>query len=281
MKNSNITTSKSLAFTLLGLAVASNLDSAVAFGSQNTCAFTQNCVRIFEPPMAEAPCQDPSPFRKTTPGIQQFQPTQLLRQDSKQNLEEICPSYNGSEPLCCNDDQVQYLAYEFRQIDAVFGSDCSICAVNLKRMWCDFTCSPNQSQFVNPLAYYTTPDQFQNITIMDFYLNPTHAQAIYDSCSKVLIVQQANLTYFTAFFDFLGTDAYQMDVYYLNFKYTLDQSQSLNGEDYTCDQPVSPDGNFEGYTGCKNCTCDYCDRSCNSTDQVIINENTYFLQDIQ
>ena len=34
------------------------------------------------------------------------------------------------------------IANNFRSIDSVFGEDCSICAVNLKRMWCDYTCHP-------------------------------------------------------------------------------------------------------------------------------------------
>lgn len=35
----------------------------------------------------------------------------------------------------------------FIQIDTVFGLDCPICAVNLKRMWCEYSCSPNKANF--------------------------------------------------------------------------------------------------------------------------------------
>ncbi len=70
----------------------------------------------------------------------------------------ICPQYDPTQPLCCNDDQVEimckntednFIANNFRSIDLVFGNDCSICASNLKRMWCDYTCNPNKIEFGN------------------------------------------------------------------------------------------------------------------------------------
>jgi hypothetical protein len=43
--------------------------------------------------------------------------------------------------------QVMLLDANFIQIDTVFGLDCPVCAVNLKRMWCEYTCNPNKARF--------------------------------------------------------------------------------------------------------------------------------------
>jgi hypothetical protein len=49
----------------------------------------------------------------------------------------------------------------FKQIDATFGSGgggCDFCGANLKRFWCQYTCDPNQADFVS---------QSGNITVVD------------------------------------------------------------------------------------------------------------------
>lgn len=78
-----------------------------------------------------------------------------------------CPEYAG-KPVCCNSLQddilsksIDYIIYNlyyyfillsleenFKQIDNLFGKEfggCDICSINLKRLWCYNTCSPQQS----------------------------------------------------------------------------------------------------------------------------------------
>lgn len=43
----------------------------------------------------------------------------------------------------------------YGQIDGVFGNDVSICGVNLKKLWCEFGCSPKVNGFVHGLGYKT------------------------------------------------------------------------------------------------------------------------------
>ena len=59
-----------------------------------------------------------------------------------------CPYYKNSYG-CCSELQIQQLEQNFQDIDMIFGDDCPICAVNQKIFWCEFTCSPNQSDFSN------------------------------------------------------------------------------------------------------------------------------------
>lgn len=57
-----------------------------------------------------------------------------------------CVEYNGKLG-CCDDNNDVAQVSSYIQIDGVFGSQgdgCDICAINLKRFWCEYACSPRQ-----------------------------------------------------------------------------------------------------------------------------------------
>ncbi len=61
----------------------------------------------------------------------------------------VCEEYLGKK-ACCSKDQTFLLMDNFNSLDAVFGSSyggCDICSVNLKRLYCKFTCDPDQHLF--------------------------------------------------------------------------------------------------------------------------------------
>jgi len=61
----------------------------------------------------------------------------------------ICPEYKD-KLACCNNAQNILLKRNFDSLDSVFGSaygGCDICAINIKRFWCSFTCDPQQHTF--------------------------------------------------------------------------------------------------------------------------------------
>ncbi len=68
----------------------------------------------------------------------------------------ICPEFKG-KPACCSDTQNILMKNNFDSLDGLFGSKyggCDVCAVNLKRFWCHFTCNPNQSDFGMKFIYF-------------------------------------------------------------------------------------------------------------------------------
>ena len=108
--------------------------------------------------MDQAPCPyGADPTKLNNPQILYSKPRPLYRPDSQTSLARICPQYDPAQPLCCNDDQVEImckpfsflilLANNFASIDLVFGNDCTVCAANLKLMWCEYTCNPNKVTF--------------------------------------------------------------------------------------------------------------------------------------
>jgi len=58
------------------------------------------------------------------------------------NLSSACPFISVDDPVCCNSDDLEITAVNFQSLDAVFNSDCPVCATNLKVMWCLYACSP-------------------------------------------------------------------------------------------------------------------------------------------
>ncbi len=78
----------------------------------------------------------PGPAKNTTPEI-------LTGNDV------ICEEFRGKDS-CCDNSQNILLSDNFKSLDQVFGSDyggCDMCALNIKRLYCQFTCSPNQHMF--------------------------------------------------------------------------------------------------------------------------------------
>ncbi len=64
-------------------------------------------------------------------------------------VDSICPDYSD-QLACCNKGQNILMRNNFDSLDSVFGSKyggCDACAINLKKFWCHFTCSPDQDQW--------------------------------------------------------------------------------------------------------------------------------------
>lgn len=63
---------------------------------------------------------------------------------------------------CCdNNNDISQIA-SYTQIDGIFGSNaegCDICAINMKRFWCEYACSPHQADFLSLTKdFYPVPN---------------------------------------------------------------------------------------------------------------------------
>lgn len=85
--------------------------------------------------------------------------------------------------LCCVDAQISILKTNFATIDSVFGEDLGMCGLNLKKLWCEFTCSPYQREFVNATGY-----NIKNFTDILFSVDEDFACTVFRSCKKVSLV---------------------------------------------------------------------------------------------
>lgn len=81
-----------------------------------------------------------------------FAPAPITTTTGKSNLAAACPFLNPATPLCCGDDNAAIMKANYQSLDAVFFSDCPICATNLKYMWCEYACNPLKADFCKLLT---------------------------------------------------------------------------------------------------------------------------------
>ena len=156
----------------MNILITSLLMSKLMYYVQGDCSFTQHCT--FPPYVCNPPYHLPNypPFQAnwTSP--------------------PACPMYIGQK-VCCNDDQNQAMLFKYSLIDSTFGhgvGGCDICAANMKYMWCEFTCSPDQARFVSsgPQAVVPSPATGQPLQVMlvNYTVTSSFSCEIYTSCKK-------------------------------------------------------------------------------------------------
>lgn len=82
----------------------------------------------------------------------------------------------------------------FATLNGVFGKDCPLCAVNMKKMWCEYTCNPEQFRFIKPTGHHMDPDMKKDCTTVTVSLDPAMACNMFNSCKKTSYISQLQLT---------------------------------------------------------------------------------------
>jgi len=67
--------------------------------------------------------------------------------ESSKVLSGLCPHLKVEDGVCCTEEQVGILVKKLGKADARL-KKCNTAVSNFRALICDFTCSPNQSQFV-------------------------------------------------------------------------------------------------------------------------------------
>ncbi|XP_012371151.1 Niemann-Pick C1 protein [Octodon degus] len=117
-------------------------------------------------------------------------PPKPLPKDGYNLVQELCPGFfYDNVSLCCNVQQLQTLKDNL-QLPLQFLSRCPSCFYNLINLFCELTCSPRQSQFLNITATedYIDPDTNQtktNVKELQYYVGQSFANAMYNACRDV------------------------------------------------------------------------------------------------
>ncbi|CAG9321140.1 unnamed protein product [Blepharisma stoltei] len=212
------------------------------------CSFTQHCSQppyICEAPVALNPHIPPFKENFTAP--------------------YACPTFLGQD-VCCNDDQNSAMNYKFFLLDETFGHSvggCDICAANMKYMWCQFTCNPNQAQFVQAGINEFVPnpvDPQQKIWTMlsNFTVTNSLACEIYQSCQKCPYVTQVSAMQSPeGFLQFQGYEGISIGLVWTTFQFS-DGPEALDLTFFPCNSNVT---SVWGYP-IQPCTCNTCLNSC-------------------
>jgi len=95
----------------------------------------------------------------------------------------FCPEFSSLS--CC--DRSQYAAVELnlQQAMNLFGT-CPSCYDNFRLLWCSFTCSPDQSVFLDVTNAITGSLGENVVTGVNFAISDQYAQNLWNSCDNVM-----------------------------------------------------------------------------------------------
>nr|XP_012601559.1 Niemann-Pick C1 protein isoform X1 [Microcebus murinus] len=117
-------------------------------------------------------------------------PPKPLPKDGYDLVQEHCPGFFfDNVSLCCDVQQLRTLKDNL-QLPLQFLSRCPSCFYNLLTLFCELTCSPRQSQFLNVTATedYVDPVTNQtrtNVKELQYYVGQSFANAMYNACRDV------------------------------------------------------------------------------------------------
>ncbi|KAJ6998981.1 NPC intracellular cholesterol transporter 1-like [Populus alba x Populus x berolinensis] len=174
-------------------------------------------------------------------GSPSVKPDDLL----SQKIQSLCPTITGN--VCCSEAQFDTLRSQVQQA-IPFLVGCPACLRNFLNLFCELTCSPHQSTFINVT---TTAKVKGNLTVsgIDFYASDAFGEGLYESCKDVkfgtmntraLNFIGAGAQNFTEWYAFIGRRA-ALDVpgspYAMTFKPTAPESSGMkpmNVSTYSC-----------------------------------------------
>ncbi|NXO89412.1 NPC1 protein, partial [Certhia brachydactyla] len=117
-------------------------------------------------------------------------PPIALPEDGYDLMQELCPGlFFGNVSTCCDVHQLQTLKNNL-QLPLQFLSRCPSCFYNLINLFCELTCSPNQSDFLNvtsTIPYYdpVLKENKSSITELQYFIGDRFANAMYNACKDV------------------------------------------------------------------------------------------------
>uniref|UniRef100_A0A1I7V4V3 SSD domain-containing protein n=2 Tax=Caenorhabditis tropicalis TaxID=1561998 RepID=A0A1I7V4V3_9PELO len=110
--------------------------------------------------------------------------------------------------VCCTENQIQGMTDRLSNAVAILGS-CPSCFDNFAKLWCQFTCSPDQSDFMTVVE---TSGPLKIVERIEFEVSRDFTEGLYDSCKSVWFGNDLSLHMLTTdgkvsynnFFGFMG-----------------------------------------------------------------------------
>ncbi|XP_077999755.1 NPC intracellular cholesterol transporter 1-like [Glandiceps talaboti] len=103
-------------------------------------------------------------------------------------LAELCPQYyeEGNSYTCCDTLQLQTLQVSTAFIQTAFAR-CPACLENFMQLYCESTCSPDTSLFINnSRTYYDVETNLTMLLESDYFISKRNGYGSYYSCNEVL-----------------------------------------------------------------------------------------------
>ncbi|KAJ5907359.1 NPC intracellular cholesterol transporter 1-related protein 1 [Penicillium taxi] len=104
-------------------------------------------------------------------------------ESTRQKLVALCGSKWEDGPVCCLDEQIDALSKNLKLAEGIIAS-CPACRENFFNTFCTFTCSPDQSLFINVTQTVEKAEK-RLVTELDNVWSEEYQSGFYDSCKNV------------------------------------------------------------------------------------------------
>ncbi|CAM9001419.1 unnamed protein product [Rhodiola kirilowii] len=160
-------------------------------------------------------------------------------------IQSLCPTITGN--VCCSEAQFDTLRTQVQQA-VPFLVGCPACLRNFLNLFCELSCSPNQSLFINVTSVAKVGNNM-TVDALDFYVADAFGEGLYESCKDVKFGTMntwainfvgGGAKNFKEFFAFVGRQAapgFPGSAYQMNFPSTiggLSGMKPLNVSTYSC-----------------------------------------------
>ncbi|KAK5113411.1 hypothetical protein LTR62_003511 [Meristemomyces frigidus] len=103
--------------------------------------------------------------------------------DLRKNLVSVCGDAWADTKVCCKEEQFDTLQSNLKKAQNIIAA-CPACKTNFYDLFCTFTCSPDQSLFVNVTQTVPKGAKFL-VTELDHLVSDDFGTGFYDSCKDV------------------------------------------------------------------------------------------------
>lgn len=195
-------------------------------------------------------------------------PSDALREE----IVKLCgPKWNNTD-VCCVEQQVQALKKNLGRAQGIIES-CPACKDNFFNLFCTFTCSPDQSLFLNVTATEDNGKGNDTVKELDNVWGTGYQSGFYDSCKDVkfgatngraMALIGGNAKNYTEFLKFLGDKKALGSPFQINFlekPRNHDDSQGMEPEKQKPKKCNDDDPEFR-------CRCVDCPASCPELPEV-------------
>ena len=166
---------------------------------------------------------------------------------------DICGQDWNQGDVCCDEAQIEALSTNLKRADGLI-SACPACRKNFYDLFCTFTCSPDQSLFVNVTDFAQSTSGKTVVTELDNLWSDQFGEGFYDSCKEIKLGATGGKA-----MNLIGGGAKN----YTSFFAYLGQKRPFLGSPFQINFPRPAAGEFEQMEA-----ADLSPKPCNSSDSA-------------
>ncbi|KAI9144575.1 sterol-sensing domain of SREBP cleavage-activation-domain-containing protein [Paraphysoderma sedebokerense] len=187
----------------------------------------------------------------------------------RERLVETCGNQYASTNVCCDESQFDSLKQSL-ELAYNFVNSCPACWKNFKTFWCEFTCNPNQSTFVNVTSTAMLSNKKKVVDGVDYYVNAEFGTKFFRSCEEIKFGSDnrfamefigGGATNYKEFFKFMGQVKPIGSPFAINFPESVPptfEMTPVNPEAISCNSSIAD----------YRCSCVDCSDTCPTLEPI-------------